>query len=237
MPNQNITEIQDRAERAFWLFARNNPDFAVCDANASLLADAVKKLGLDYTDASHLEMAWSSIRPRTTPARKSAPASTAAPAPEPLEAAIEKEALRILESGEIEDALKNLSARQFEQKTYNLSFARALELREEGRVKQTLARGDIIAAEQRANQQGTSPVSEIAASEKRMIAAQNPTAYSPRAARRSGVESTHNMHASSSMRKRTPAEVMMQERKDQAFQEQAAAKTARLIRYKANRNK
>lgn len=233
----NTDTYIDRAERAFWTFANANKDFAVCDANATLLGEKVKSMNLDFADPSHLEIAWWSIAPKTTPTRKPAQAPAVAPQPEPLEAAIEKEALRILEAGEIEDALKNLSAKQFEQKSYNLAFARALELREERRVKSVLAKGDLVAAEHRANQQGTSVASEISKSEKRMVAAQSPTSYSPSSARRSGIESTHNMHASSSMHKRTPAEVMAQEKKDQAFIDAANAKTARLLRVKANKGK
>jgi hypothetical protein len=236
MNTQPSQDVLDKAVESFNAFCSRNPDFYPCDANAQLLANQVKKLKLDFSAVSSLEHAWTTIKP--APARrKTAPAPVAAPAPEPLEIAIEKEAIRLLNSGEIDEALAHLNAKQFENRTYNKAFARALELREQGRVKQTLARGDLIQAEQFAHQQGTSPASEIAKAEKRMVAAQNPNQYSPNAARRSGIESTHNMNASSSMRKRTPAEVMAQERKDQAFLDAANAKTARLIRVKANKGK
>jgi hypothetical protein len=238
MNTQPSQDVLDKAVESFNAFCSRNPDFYPCDANAQLLANAVKRLGLDFSEVSSLQHAWVTIKPKSAPARKPAPVPTAAPASEPLELAIEKEANRILASGELEDALLNLSAKQFEQKSYNLAFARALELREQRRAKDIqLARGDVIQAEQRAAQQGTTVASEIAASEKRMVAAQNPNQYSPSAARRSGIVSTHDMGTSSTRRKPTLEAALAQERKDQAFLDAANAKTARLIRVKANKGK
>jgi hypothetical protein len=238
--NTQNQEFIDRAEAAFNRFCILNPDFIPSDASASLLGEAVQRLKLPLDRVESLTHAWITIRPRpkSTPARKPAQAPAAALAPEPLEAAIEKEAIRLLDSGEVDETLARLSATQFEHRCHNLAFVRALEIREERRAKSVLlARGDLIQAEQRSRQQGTSPVFEIAKAEQRMIAAQNPNPYSPNAARRSGIVSTHDMTTSSTRRKPTLEAALAQERKDQAFLDAAAAKTARLIRYKANRGK
>jgi hypothetical protein len=226
--NTDHAEYINRCEVAFNSFVAATPDFVNSESNCRNLVASLDRLGLTYDRASHLEIAFRSINSKK-----------AAPTPQgvPLEAAIEKEALRLLNTGEIDEALAHLSAKQFEQKSYNRAFARALEIREERRVKQTLARGDLMAAEFRANQQGTSPVSEIAASEKRMIAAQNPNQYSPTAARRSGVVSTHDMGTSSTRRKRTPEQILAADRADQKFLDEAHTKSARLLRVRANRNK
>jgi hypothetical protein len=221
-------EYINRCETAFNSFVDATPDFVNSESNCRNLVASLDRLGLTYDRASHLEIAYRSIN-----SKKAAPA----PAPEPLEAAIEREANRILAAGEIEHALQNLSAKQFEQKSYNLSFARALELREQRRVKSVLTRGDLAVAENLANKNGTSVASEISKSEKRMVAAQNPYPASPRTERSRGIENTHMMATYSTKRKPTLEAALAQERKDQKFLDEAATKTARLIRVKANKGK
>jgi hypothetical protein len=225
--NNEHAEYISRCETAFNQFVEATPSFVNSEANCRNLVASLDRLGLTYDRASHLEIAYRSIN-----SKKAAPA----PAPEPLEAAIEKEALRLLDSGEIDEALAHLNAKQFENRTYNKAFARGLEIREERRVKQTLARGDLVAAEQRAHQQGTSPVSEIAASEKRMIQAQNPYPASPRTERSRGIENTHNMGTSSTRRKQTAERAEAQRKADNAWIEEQEAMGARRRRVLAHRN-
>jgi hypothetical protein len=100
-----------------------------------------------------------------------------------------------------------------------------------------LTRGDLAVAENLANKNGTSVASEISKSEKRMIAAQNPFPASPITERSRGIENPHLMATYSTKRKPTLAQAIARQEEDQKFLDEAAAKTARLIRVKANKGK
>lgn len=246
MNTQPSQDVLDKAVESFNVFCSRNPDFYPCDANAQLLANAVKRLNLDFSEVSSLQHAWVSIKPKGAPARKPAPVA-ATPAPAVRESLlsperIDAESRRRIAEGEISrEIVSNWSAKELlRHSQQDLATARAIEILYERKPVEP-SRGDVNHSFGVATRNHTDLGSEIIKTVDARLAptvqAQNPNAYSPNAARRSGILSTHDMATYSTKRKPSLAQAIARQKEDQKFLDEAAAKTARLIRVKANKVK
>jgi hypothetical protein len=237
--NTEHVEYINRCETAFNQFIDSTPDFVNSEENNRSLIAALDRLGLTYDRASHLEIAYRTIKSKK-PAT-AAPVVPAVPKAESFETSVEREANRILDSGELTaEILHRMTAKQVENAQRNYAWSRALEILESRRVKITLAPADVALAERRAQANGSTVQSEISKAQSQMnsIAVHNQQPSPSVTAQRSrGFVTTASQHAGSTRRQPSLAQAIAQEKKDQAFIDAANAKTARLIRIKANRNK
>jgi hypothetical protein len=173
MTNEQIEAYLERCASAFRVFETRNPDYQNSEAAARLMATELGAAKLEADNADHLEYIWSKIRP-------AAPAPVVEPA-DPLEA----EALRLISSGEVTvEKVRALSSEEFERKSHNLAFCKALELIEKPALPQP-SRGDVAIAYGRARRNGTELTAEIvrAVEESRNATASAYAGYLPPAER------------------------------------------------------
>jgi hypothetical protein len=124
----------DACDTAFLAFQHRNPDFVFSEALAREMALTLQAEGLDPRNVHHLSAAWLKVRP--SPAPPPAPVS---------EDAITTEARRMLASGEVTvESVRALRAEEFEQRSHNLAFLRALELLPKPPRTVLATRGDVV---------------------------------------------------------------------------------------------
>jgi hypothetical protein len=235
--NTEHAEYINRCETAFNKFIDATPDFVNSEENNRSLIAALDRLGLTYDRASHLELAFRSIKSKKP--TTAAPAPAAAPQAESFEASVEREANRILDSGELTDEiLHRMTSKQVEIAQRSYAWSRAVDILEARRVKQVLAPADVTVAEKRALANGTTVQSEISRAQQQMnsVAAHNqrPANSSP-AQRSSGIANTHQMATWSTRRKQTPAQIEAQRKADNAWIEEQESIAARRRRVLAHR--
>jgi len=127
----------DACQSAFVLFTERYPDYPQTEAHARQMALELTAAGLSPTSADHLAVVWEKIRPRV----KAAPAAPA----QVSEDAITTEARRMLSSGEVTvESVRALRAEEFEQRSHNLAFLRALELLPKPPRTVLATRGDVV---------------------------------------------------------------------------------------------
>lgn len=173
MTNEQIEAYLERCASAFGVFETRNPDYQHSEATARLMAAELGQAKLEADNADHLEFIWTKIRP-------TAPAAIQEPS-DPIEA----EALRLIASGEVTvEKVRALSSEEFERKSHNLAFCKALELVEKPAEPQP-TRGDINIAYGRARRNGTELTAEIvkAVEESRNATASAYAGYVPPAER------------------------------------------------------
>jgi hypothetical protein len=243
MPTQ---ELIDRAVDAYNAFCAHNPDYTVCEANASLLADAVKRLRLPFHELSSLQHAWVTVRPRTVPARKSAPAPTAAPAPAVPQSGltperITAEAERMIRDGEVSNELVfRMSARELEHRSHSLAFAKALDLLHARDLSVEPSRGDVTHSFGVATKNHTNLGNEIVKTVDARLAptyANQQPSPSATSQRSRGFVTNASQWATSTRREPTLAQAIAIQKADQQHLDESKAASARLRRVRANRGK
>ena len=237
--NTEHVEYINRCETAFNQFVNGTPDFVNSEENNRSLIAALDRLGLTYDRASHLELAFRSIKSKK-PAT-AAPPVPAVPQAESFETSVEREANRLLDSGELTgEILHKMTGRQVENAQRSYAWCRAVEILEARRVKQVLAPADVAVAERRALARGTTVQSEISKSQQQMnsVAAHNlrPPNSSP-AQRSSGIMNTHQGATYSTKRKETPEQIEARRKADQRWIDEQETLAARRRRVMAHRNK
>jgi hypothetical protein len=237
MTNEHAEYIS-RCEGAFNTFIAATPAFVNNEGNCRALIASLDRLSLSYDRASHLEIAFRQIQ-----SRKAAPTAAApvTPQPESFDASVEKEANRILDSGELTaESLFRMTAKQVENAQRNFAWVRALEILEARRVKQTLAPADVALAERRALTNGTSTQMEISRAEQQMasVATHNlrPAVSSP-TQRSAGILNTHQMATYSTRRKKTPEAIIAADKRDQKWISEQEELGWRRRRIAANKQK
>jgi hypothetical protein len=240
--NTEHVEYINRCETAFNQFVDGTPDFVNSEENNRQLIAALDRLGLTYDRASHLEIAFRSIKPNTP--------TTPAPAPAAVPTALQvglspdritAEAERMIRDGEVSNEIVfRMSAKELEHRSHSLAFAKALDLLHERNLSVEPSRGDVnhsfgVATKNHTNL-GNEIVKTVDARLAPTVQAQDPYRHSPSAARRSGII---NQHEYGVQQKKQPslAQALALEKKDQKFLDEAATKTARLIRMKAHKGK
>src|ERR1700738_3868176 len=132
--NTEHVEYINRCETAFNQFVNGTPDFVNSEENNRSLIAALDRLGLTYDRASHLEIAFRQLKSKKS--TTTAPAAPSVPQTESLETAVEREANRLLDSGEVTfEPVRGMSAKERERRCMSRAFALCLDLLEERRVK------------------------------------------------------------------------------------------------------